>query len=253
MKRLIVLILLPFYSNAFAWGVQGHKIIAQVAQTRLSAKALMEISKLIPKQTLPDICVWADQVRTTPEYKFTAPWHYASVDDNDTYERSIHNPAGDVIVAITNQLEILKNAKNPQSQRVEALKFITHFMGDIHQPLHVGRIEDHGGNTIQVNYQGRDTNLHALWDSSFIEEQMLNVDKYVDSIVAEDKNDTLVTKEFTLTQIATEDMSYRQFIYNYSGKIIDATYAKGAKEIVNARLKLGGARLAELLNSAFNY
>lgn len=246
------LLFISFCPDAFSWGFIGHKIVAKIAEGELLPETQQEIAKLIPKQTLVDICTWADQVRNTAEYKHTAPWHYASIADDENYEDSEHHPGGDVVVAITNQVSILKNKKGPLNQRIEALKYLTHFVGDIHQPLHVGRSQDHGGNSIKLSYQGKETNLHALWDSAFIEEQAMTVEQFAQSLKSLENKEDNSKMDIPLPEIIKEDMSYRNDIYSFSDDTISKAYAQKATDIVKTRLYLGGKRLGAILNFALS-
>ncbi len=243
MKRVFFLVqlsLILLYSKAYAWGALGHQIVANVAEATLTSQAKAEVAKLIPNQKLADISNWPDQVRSTPAYKYTAPWHFADIPDGESYETISHDPKGDVVQALEKQIEVLKNTQTTVQERIEALKFVVHFMGDIHQPLHVGRPDDKGGNLVKVTYKGKTINLHALWDSGFVEELVMDLDSNV-----------APAKEFTLLEVLNEDMALRNEIYNFSNNVIDETYAQKAREIVRSRLQLGGERLGTLLNSLF--
>lgn len=251
MSRIVILLWVTFYSNAYAWGIKGHQIVAELAQMDLTAKAHKAVSELLPKQTLVDVCVWADQIRSTSEYRYTAPWHYVDLEDGVSYQQSHHDPAGDVVSALTQQIAILKNRDTSKNEKIEALKFITHFMGDIHQPLHVGRPNDHGGNSIKLTFHKKETNLHALWDNAFIDIQNRKTPQFVNTLKTSVKMNESVSNEVLLTQIVDENMFYRQDIYNFKGSIITDSYAKKATAIVNLRLKLAGKRLATVLNSIF--
>ena len=264
MKRCIFLFVILFFSNAYGWGVLGHKIIANLAEATLTPQAKSEMAKLLPNQKLADIATWADQVRYSTEYKYTASWHFADIPDGETYETAEHNPQGDVVQALEKQIELLKDKQTPAKERIEALKFITHFMGDIHQPLHVGRPEDRGGNMVKVVYNGKTVNLHSLWDNRFIAEQVTGLDKGIpfhpDKAIEDFSLQLLTTAHpfdplipgFPLTDIVNEDMAFRQDIYDYKDNVIDEEYAKKAREIVARRLYLGGERLGSVLNSALS-
>lgn len=157
--------------HAVAWGADGHRLIAEVADGMLSAPAKTEALRLLalePGATLASVSTWADEARTPT----TAPWHYVNLprDANCTYnpDRSCVQGAC-VVSAIDHQAAVLASGASDE-ERLKALKYLVHFVGDVHQPLHAGFADDRGGNTYQVQFAGHGTNLHAVWDSGLIRE-----------------------------------------------------------------------------------
>ncbi len=242
MKKLLILSLFAFGTEAFGWGREGHSLVAQIAQDMLTPGALAQVENLLNGREMAEVSSWADQVRDTPQYKHTAAWHFADIDDGESYESSRQNPSGDLIKSLKAQLFILSNHKLTRAQRAEALKFVIHFMGDIHQPLHIGRPGDQGGNAVQVSYQGRLTNLHSLWDHDLVEGMQLSAQPIEQGL----------GPSVPYSDLVEEAMSYRKFIYSFKGDIISESYAKKARSIVTRRLQLGGERLARALNQVLN-
>jgi len=152
------------------WGAVGHKILAQIAQGMLTAKASQQIGTLIPGGDMGAIASWADDVRNTPEYRWSAPLHFVNTPDWLCNYQKPRDCQEDWCCdgAIQNFTRRLADTALPMTQRTEALKFLVHFIGDIHQPLHVGFTTDLGGNTIKGTYNGASTNLHSMWDSGLI-------------------------------------------------------------------------------------
>ena len=158
-------------SAASAWGPIAHRLIADSAQARLSPDARAQVQRLLalePGSTLASVSMWADEQRTLA----TAPWHYVNFPSADRCfyraERSCLFGAC-VVGAIETQLAVLASPADDPT-RLMALKFIVHFVADVHQPLHAARGEDRGGNTIMLNAFGRDTQLHAVWDSVLVDQ-----------------------------------------------------------------------------------
>jgi len=171
-----------------AWGSEGHQVIALIAQSQLTPKARGEVDRLLklePGATLDSVSTWADEHRNPS----TAPWHYVNFPrETCVYEQARDCPDGKCVVgAIERQSKILAFATTDE-ERLAALKFLVHFVGDVHQPLHAGYLDDKGGNTYQLQAFMRGTNLHALWDTVIIRSfnamsirlQQLNVVKLVD-------------------------------------------------------------------------
>jgi hypothetical protein len=201
---MIVLLCSSFSAEAFAWGEEGHAIVAEIAQRRLSPQAAAMVETLLgPGHSLASIASWADDFRANggAEGKKTASWHFVNIpikcNDYDAKRDcgSDDPEKGDCIVAELNRLmkELQKCAVGPD--QVQALKFVIHLVGDIHQPLHTVN-EQGGANGIAVAIfmQGETckvnksalcgplavTDLHTLWDSTLIRRQYFSWGKYVD-------------------------------------------------------------------------
>lgn len=148
------------------WGVNGHRAIGTVAAGLLTPAATTRVQALLGDSTLADVSVWADNIRPTlPE---TGPWHYVNVPiAGGPYRRDRDCPRHDcVIEAIGFWERILADRAAPRGARIEALKYLVHLIGDLHQPLHVGDNQDRGGNDALVTFLDRgEQRLHSVWDS----------------------------------------------------------------------------------------
>jgi len=157
-------------SPTLAWGAAGHRLIAEHALARLKPTARAEVDRLLalePGATLASVSTWADETRTPA----TAAWHFVNFprDGDCHYEAQRVCVASNCVVgAIERQREVLASTA-PDGQRLDALKFLVHLVGDVHQPLHAGFADDRGGNAFQLQVDGEGTNLHALWDSALIQ------------------------------------------------------------------------------------
>ena len=155
--------------QALAWGDEGHRLIVELAQTRLTDAARAEVNRLLalePGATLGSVSTWADEVRSPA----TSAWHYVNFARDAACYFTANNSCvqGQCVVgAIEHQLSVLAS-KQPDDDRLTALKYVTHLVADVHQPLHAGFADDRGGNDYQVHAFGRGTNLHAVWDSGLI-------------------------------------------------------------------------------------
>lgn len=175
MKKLFICFLVAYGSSAFAWGPIGQEAVAQIAFLNLTPSAASKVKQILGNDEFAESANWADQIKQAREWKHTATYHYTSVEDDSSYfETLASSPStkqnqGDVVLAIAKSLIILRDAKASVTNKKYALKFLIHFVGDIHQPLHVGRSADKGGNAITVNWYGKNLNLHWLWDGAIIE------------------------------------------------------------------------------------
>jgi len=174
---LLALLLVP--ASVFAWGTMGHRAVARIAENHLTPKARQEVAKILGTESMPIVSTWPDEIRSDAQYKDTGPWHYLNVAsglDFPGFVAQLTASAAPAPAAPTNAYTALaqvradlKDSKKTAEERVFALKFLIHLVGDVHQPLHVGHAEDRGGNSISTNWRGRDTNLHSIWDGDLVE------------------------------------------------------------------------------------
>jgi hypothetical protein len=178
--RLALLLLLLFPAGAFGWGGMGHQIVALIAENHLTPEAKAGIRELIGNANIADaeIASWADEVRR--QRSETAPWHYVNIPvEAAGFDRVRDGNNGDnVIDAIQKQSAILADKSASKAARAEALKFLVHFVGDIHQPLHCAdRNGDAGGNTRLVFYPDERfaVSLHSVWDTNCFATQWTDI------------------------------------------------------------------------------
>lgn len=170
---------------AHAWGNIGHEVTAGIADALITKAATANVRKILGEGvTLRSVATWADQVKDTPPYRWSAPLHYIDTPDyqcsyeytRDCNDIETGRQGACVSGAIANYTTQVKDglAGNfSDTDKTIPLKFLVHFLGDIHQPLHVGFTTDRGGNEIFVEFYNHKENLHAIWDE-FIIARMLN-------------------------------------------------------------------------------
>ena len=248
--------LLP--SPAMAWGAQGHRLVARIAETRLDPAAKAEIDRLLatePDATLSSIAPWADQLRANdPDLgKRSAGWHYVNLaEDGCIYDPPKHCRDGNcVIEALKAQSARLANHELSDAERLQALKFVVHLAGDLHQPMHAGYAHDKGGNNYQLQFNEHGTNLHSLWDSGMLYAQDLDDDAYLQRLqalpapvgigVPQLQHDPAQWAEQSC-RIAT-----RKGVYPRGHKVGDR-YANTWRPVAETQLRIAGERLAALLN-----
>jgi len=177
-EMLLVSLFFACVSAVPLWGPTGHITVATIAQGLLNQHATQQVLKLLPDNQgqLAQIANWADQVKDEPAYEWSKPLHYINTPAwKCDYERSrdcISDGATNYCVdtAIQNYTARVQDSSISFDQQNEALKFLTHFVGDIHQPLHVGFTQDEGGNTLNGKFLDTSTNLHDVWDTYIIDE-----------------------------------------------------------------------------------
>lgn len=249
--RYIVLCFLLFFliPRAHAWGLKGHQITVQIAELYLTPKAKRELSKILGKKSLSEHAYWADKIAYTSEWKHTQPWHYISITDQGEYG-SLDTPTPENILSALRLCILNLSSDMSASEKKNWLKFLIHFTGDIHQPLHMGRKEDEGGNKIAVIY-GKKTNLHSIWDTGFIEKQELTSEDYVIRLRSQNRRTEDLKKNFDEQVLIKENLEIRPFVYSFKDAHIDPAYEAQAVQIIEERLWTGGIRLAALLNKIF--
>lgn len=167
---------------AAAWHDDGHRIVGEIAERQLSEHAREQVRALLADMpeydTLATAATWADQqAREDARFEFINPNHYVNlrerVSPRELYRRCLET-RGCVALGIAYYAEILRSERASKAQRAEALRFLAHFIGDVHQPLHAGLREDRGGNDIddlgmlEFTPDKQRANLHALWDGGFV-------------------------------------------------------------------------------------
>lgn len=245
-RTLIAAFLACLAPAALAWGVEGHQLIARIAETQLTPTARLEIQKLIaqePGATLVSISTWADEHRNPA----TAPWHYVNFPrGNCHYQPDRDCPDGKcVIAAINRQAEVMRTASDP-GKRLTALKYLVHLVGDIHQPLHAGWGDDRGGNSYQIQAFMRGSNLHAFWDTGMIQyfnETQPEWNKLMSSLVTQP-----TARTWSAEDVAEESCRIVAGDDFYPQRHAGAAYAEHFKTTLTQRLTIAGNRLAQLLN-----
>ena len=258
-------------TQAYAWGQEGHSIVAEIAQRRLSPGAAAAVQDLLgPGHSLGAIGSWADDVRD--ERPNTYNWHFVDI----PLDRATYQPAqdckqdaekGDCTIA---ELERLKTELRCGSSdtKIEALKFAVHFVGDAHQPLHTV-LEQKGGNGVQVDVfmAGKTctgtchpthshSNFHAFWDSGLIMKTVWDWGAYVDRLEAGwlKSGEAVGVDGGTPTDWVVETHKAATTVWNLvpDTKVLDDSYYDQVLPILDRQLGLAGLRLASYLNSAYS-
>jgi hypothetical protein len=259
MRRLVFIFWLAAAPPAFSWGTVGHALVARLAAARLTPKATAAVAEILGSNvTLASISSWADQVRNTR--KETGPWHYIDIQITDAHlDMKRDCPEGKcVLTKIEDFQNILKDKTATPEKRKEALMFLVHFIGDMHQPLHCADHHDKGGNDLKLTFFGRPTNLHGLWDSGLLARMGTE-----DELYAQLNQDLSPKRAKKFAKGGVKDwaeQSHRQAQLVVYGKLPTPTpdavsalaeaYAQPANPVVKQQLEEAAARLAKVLNAA---
>ena len=199
----------------FAWGKTGHRAIGELAERHLTSKAKKQVQHLLGKENMADASLWADVVRSNPKYRFQSKWHYINLRDKTSSKEN-------VVWAIDLMVKILKDQdSHPKLNKTQALKLLTHFVADLHQPLHAGRKVDRGGNRLYVRFFNRIYNLHEVWDSEIVEKLDLSYIELADYLNRQ-YQDTEVL-QLSPEDWANESANLLRFVYFFDNISFEGT------------------------------
>lgn len=256
----IAIALVHWSTASLAYGPLGHELVGGIAGQYLCAEAASETRKLLGGESLGRAGRWPDWIRSRPQWRHTRPWHYINVPDQGDLAALTGSADGDVIWAIDAFTADLADPNLSARRRTEALQFLVHFIADVHQPLHVGRAEDRGGNSIEVRVGGRRLNLHQFWDAQQMlkddqQTQRFSVAEQIDSLAA------LITEADRRNpggalEWAAESQALRPAVYDFAPPgaaptELDEAYQQRAWDITRRRLALAGWRLAATLTRVY--
>ena len=258
MKRHFVLLSLSFfiYFMSFGWGQKGHDIVAYIDQQHLTPTAKEAVDSILDGYSMVYWANWLDNASHTPEYEYTKTWHYKNIDAGSTFEKAPKIKEGNIVDAIYDQTRILQDPLLDYKGKQLAIKMIIHFVGDIHQPLHLGHASDKGGNYWKLRFFKSPTNLHSIWDTNLVEsahawshsewQQEIDILSKQDeqNLVKNGNPDTWGKETFEICRKIYENTPQE---YNVS-----YDYIADWTPVVEEQLLKGGLRLADLLNSVFD-
>lgn len=263
-----VVVTLLVTQKVWSWGALGHRTSAQIAWSLLDQNTKNKVNEILNNQSFSEVSTWADSARAEQQWKFTVWYHFEKAPDNYTYldnlkrQDDYYKKIGGLIEALYVAEEMLNSKTTLKQEKENALKFIIHFVSDIHQPLHTGRVEDNSGNKIPVKWLGLDMTLHQVWDSQIIylghkdilegkeiESQTTN---YADYLQTKFKN-FKVTPELFLKydDWMHESMVPRADAYNFKDES-EEQYTNRFLDIIDLRIYLASLRIANLVTRIVN-
>ncbi|MFL6762510.1 MAG: S1/P1 nuclease [Sphingomicrobium sp.] len=258
--------LLP--SPASAWGKTGHRVVAAIADTQLSGLARARVEQILgPGESLDEAANWPDEMRSAPGpfwQKTTAAWHYVTL-NGTIYDHA--PPEGDALEALNRFSKTLQDPKASLADKQLALRFIVHLVGDLHQPLHVGKCCDRGGNDVKVSWFGKPTNLHSVWDSQLVDEEQLSFTELAAKLERHiSPQDVVKWWDANPLDWISESAEVRDTLYPSPAKPrkvenlkdeqpllpeLSYSYVYKFTPLMEQRLSQGGVRLAAFLNAVF--
>ena len=260
-----VLLILSPVDKASAWGADGHRLICAMAEAKLTPEAksmlfeTLRMGKFLDNnadEDFPEACLWPDKARHTT-HKGSYEEHFINVPKSEDSVDLARDCAALNCVATAIQRNLVYLSRDAQGKREKArkaaaLRFLAHFVGDLHQPLHVGNGEDWGGNKIRVNWYGKKANLHGIWDYELLKKAGITYPdslEYLQEIKPENSAGDVLAWIRTSFRLARNN-AYKDTEGNLiaSGDTLGDAYFERAKPIVMSQISLSSSRLAYLLN-----
>lgn len=236
------------------WGRTGHRATGEIAEQHLSKKAKRAIQELLDGASLALVSTYGDEIKSDERFRSYGPWHYVNYPFDSSYETHPKSERGDLIQGINFCISVLKDDVASKEDKAFHLKMLVHFIGDLHQPLHVGIADDKGGNDFQVRWFKDGTNLHAVWDTKMIESYNMTYSELADNAAQLSKDELRVMQEGTVLDWMNESRTLCLDVYENAkvGEKLGYGYMYQYMNVVRGQLQKGGVRLAALLNKIFD-
>lgn len=233
----------------WGWGLTGHRVVGEIAQQKLTPAAAKRIDAVLKHASVAMVANWGDFIKSDDTYKGVDIWHYKDIAPGMSREafdkEAVIKNDGEMIFRLN---ELIASLKKDPSNEVN-LKLLIHIVGDMHQPLHMGRPEDKGGNTIRFTWLGRNTSLHSLWDEGLIDFQKLSYTEYARHLCNTQPVKAVQFQPSMLLDWAWGTYQAAEKVYDSAGET-ENQYKYNFKyvSLLEERLALGGAHLASILN-----
>ncbi len=251
---LVALMTFSFNVNASKkWGQTGHRVVGKIADEYLTGKAKREIRKLLKRKSLAFVSTYADEIKSDKRYDEFYTWHYINMNLDENYADSEKNPKGDLVTGIEYCKKIIQDKNASDDDKAFYLKLLIHLIGDLHQPMHIGKREDKGGNDIKLKWHYKDTNLHRVWDSDMIDGFDMGYVELAENADYLTKKQVKAMQEGSIEDWVNEVHVLSNEIYASAKFDENLRYQYSYKylNIARKQLQIGGVRLAKVLNELF--
>ncbi|GAB7347874.1 hypothetical protein MBLNU459_g5401t1 [Dothideomycetes sp. NU459] len=265
-----------------AWGTLGHETVAYIAQNFVTSATKSWAQGILDDTTtsyLANVATWADTYRYTSAGSWSAPFHFIDAEDSPPTSCSVDysrdcGSTGCVVSALANYTKRVTSTSLSDSEVETALKFITHFVGDIHQPLHDEALEI-GGNDVDVTFDGASTNLHHIWDTNMPETlrggyTLADAKAWATNLTTEIKSGTYKSEaaswisDIDVSDVVTTTMTWATQANSYVCTVVmpngykvlesgdlDGDYYASAIPTIELQIARAGYRLAAFLDAIY--
>jgi len=244
--------------SSMAWGMLGHRIVGQIADTYITAKTRAEIRKILGNETIAIASTWADFIKSDTSFNYLSSWHYVDFASGLNYtqmkESLQQDSATDAYTRLNFLITELKKKNLPKDKKVMYLRLLIHIVGDVHQPLHVSPEGTSGGNSVKIFWFGQSSNLHRLWDEQLIEYQQLSYTEYTAAINFTTAAQRKTWQSQPISKWLFESYQISEDLHSdikEANPRLSYLYNFQHVQTLNEQLLKGGVRLAGLLNQIF--
>lgn len=251
-KQLALVFFVLINCYTYAYDAIGHRIIADIAYSNLNTKVRKQVDKVLGTKGIIYYSTWADEVRSDDKYKYSYQWHYQNLKDGMTEAEMkylIENPSAEgehLFYALDVLTQRIKKDKNDE----EALKFLVHFIADMHQPMHLGRKDDLGGNRVSIKWFGRDINIHGLWDTQMLEARKMSYSEFSKYLQLKYEDQQQDLEKLQMIDVIKAGYAIRTEIYAYDNSN-NYHYLYNFSNKLDYMLYSGGIYLANYLNNLY--
>ena len=241
----------PPWPESVVWYDIGHRLVVRIAELRLTPRTAREIQEILGGQALTEASCWADRIRRWRPS--TSPLHFVNIPlEAEGYSPERHCPRGRCIVAeLERDRQVLADTTASRRARAEALRFLIHFIADLHQPLHVSNNKDRGGNLRRVYFLGNAKNLHQVWDGDLILATGIGESDYFDRLhIRMDSLDLAALERGSLVDwvMETHRIAVEQVYRLPPDRRLGEEYLRDNLPLIDLALIKAGVRLAKVLN-----
>lgn len=258
LKKLAIIIAMIYAPcQSMAWGIQGHRICGQIAESYLSPEARKAIKDILGNESVAMAGNWADFIKSDDNYKYLYAWHFVDFDKTYTLSQMQNYLANDTNVDAYTKLQFLiaelKKKDLGKENKLLYLRMLIHIVEDVHQPMHTAHADDKGGNDFKVNWFNTPTNLHSLWDSQLIDFQQLSYTEYAAALNHVSVVQRIKWQKEPVTQWIYESNQIAEKLYTEikPGDTLGYKYNFTHLDIMNQQMQKAGIRLAWVLNQLF--
>ncbi|MDA9774363.1 S1/P1 nuclease [Saprospiraceae bacterium] len=253
LSLIFCLIIVSSFTTSVAWGPTGHRATGEIAEDYLKRKTKKKVDKILGGKSLAFVSTFGDEIKADRTFKKYSSWHYVNIDDGKKYGDETPSEYGDLVVGIETCISVLKDKTSSIEDQEFHLKMLVHFVGDLHQPLHVGLKEDKGGNDFQVRWFDKGTNLHRVWDSDMINHFNMSYEELADNADQLSKAEIAQIESGSVLDWVHESQAMAKKVYASaeSGDNLKYRYMYYYFNTLRSQLQKGGIRLAKILNDIY--
>jgi len=249
MQRLFILLISA--SIVFGWGKTGHRVIGKIAEEQLSKAAKKEITAILGHTDLARVANWPDEIKSDPAWDHSHKWHYCTILEGAEYEGP--EAGGYAIEKVNEFIALLKEGTAPKEEQLNAMRFLVHLVGDLHQPLHVGNGTDKGGNDVKVTWFWDKSNLHRVWDSQMIDHTQYSYTEYAQQLqlgLSKSAKKQLLNPD--VMSFVKVSRSVHEQVYDIGEGKLSWEYVYKNQGLMEERLLASGYHLGAILNAIYN-